>query len=97
MATKNFKQPAADLFISQKEEPKQKQKPKPTPTPLKAQEQTAPRGFQVIPEYKKERLQLLLKPSTKEDLKRIAKQDGISVNELINRILEEHIAGRGTK
>lgn len=95
MTKKDFKTSAADMFITASEEPKPKTKRKATPP--KAEGPTVGRGFQVIPEYKKERLQLLLKPSTKEDLKRIAKQDGISVNELINRILEEHIAGRGTK
>ena len=95
MATKNFKQPAADLFISQKEEPSQK--PKRKASPLKAEEPTVKRGYQVIPEYKKERLQLLLKPSTKEDLKKIAQKDKISVNELINRILEDYIKGREEK
>lgn len=92
MAKKDFKTSAADMFITASEEPKPKTKRKAT-TP-KAEAPIVARGFQVVPEYKKERLQLLLKPSTKEDLKRIAQEDGVSVNELINRILEDYTKGR---
>ena len=41
------------------------------------------------PETKSRRLQLLIKPSTAEKLKRIATRAGTSVNDLINSILEE--------
>ena len=53
-----------------------------------------PKGYKSNPEYietKSKRLQLLIKPSTHEKLKSIADQKNISVNELINKILENYI------
>lgn len=54
-----------------------------------------PKGYKPNPEYietKSKRVQLLIKPSTHEKLKSIAIEKNISVNELINNILESHIS-----
>lgn len=45
------------------------------------------------PEYKTRRLQLLLRPSLYDALKARADADYMSVNELINSILQEHMEG----
>ena len=84
MPKKSFKHNAADMFISSA--PIETGEPE-TPTSLA-------KGYQIIPEYKTERLQLLLKPSTKQDLKAIAAEEGTSVNDLINKILEDYTKGR---
>lgn len=49
----------------------------------------APKGYQLIPEFKSDRMQLLLRPQTKEGVRKAAEKIGISMNELINRILED--------
>ena len=47
--------------------------------------------WKLVREAKSERLQLLVRPTTKEAITEIAKEAGISVNELVNRILENFI------
>jgi predicted HicB family RNase H-like nuclease len=47
--------------------------------------------YKLVREAKSVRMQLLVRPRTKEALTSIAKEAGISVNELINRILENFI------
>lgn len=42
-------------------------------------------------DYKSERMQLLLRPDTKKDIKRLAAERGISMNDLVNNILEEYV------
>lgn len=89
MAKKDFKKSTAELFMTSPDEPVEV-------APVEVIEKapaTVEKGYQIIPEYKTERLQLLLKPSTKKDLKRIAERDRISVNELINKILEDYTKG----
>ena len=49
------------------------------------------KGYRLVREAKSERMQLLIRPTTKEALATIAKDAEISVNELVNRILEEFI------
>lgn len=48
-----------------------------------------PIGYRLAPEYKSARIQLLVKPATKETIQKIATVQGLSMNELINRILDE--------
>ncbi len=93
MATKkDFKKPTAELFLSSAEEPAKEIPKKEEPaTP----EIVIPKGYRLAPETKSQRLQLLLKPSTKETIKEIAFSKGFSVNELINVILEEYIEKEG--
>lgn len=45
-------------------------------------------------EAKSIRLNLLIKPSTKKNIDKIAAVDRISTNELINRVLEKYIANK---
>jgi len=47
--------------------------------------------YKLVPETKSERIQLLVRPYTKTALTAIAADAELSVNELINRILEDFI------
>ncbi len=74
-------------------EPKPKKK-KETPVkenPEKAAEQPQgiPRGYILREEPKSQRLQLLLKASTLQDLKELSRTTGESVNSLVNRFIEK--------
>lgn len=99
-AKKDFKKPnVAEQFISgsAKEEPALKKPTKPKTTRKASGETTGEvkRGYKLVRETKSERLQLLIRPSLKEDLKKAARVSGVSVNDLINTILEESIEGKG--
>lgn len=76
--------PAA-FFISQPETaPERKEEPMKKPIP--------PEGFKVNPlfiETRSKRLQLLVQPSLAEKLKKKAKEEGRSVNDIVHTILEE--------
>ncbi len=50
-----------------------------------------PNGMQLVSEPKSERIQLLMRPITKKLIKQEAKSKGVSMNDWINTILEEHI------
>jgi len=55
----------------------------------------APEGYHANPlfiENKSKRLQLLIQPSLHEKLKIKAKAEGVSVNELVNSILQDALA-----
>ena len=47
--------------------------------------------YKLVPETKSERIQLLVRPNTKAAITSIAADAELSVNELINRILEDFI------
>lgn len=47
--------------------------------------------YKLVPETKSERIQLLVRPYTKTALTAIAADAELSINELINRILEDFI------
>lgn len=82
---KDFKKSPAEMFISAAEEPE-------APIEAPAEENIViPKGYRLAPEIKNARLQLLLKPSTKESLKALAHSKCMSMNELINMILEDYI------
>lgn len=70
----------------------------PTETP-RPEEQPfeVPKGYRLERELKSDRLNLLIRPSTKEELKRIAARKGISLNDLINTIFEEYIERSGNE
>ena len=56
----------------------------------------APEGYKLNPIYietKSKRLQLLIQPSLLDKLKRKAKAEGRSVNDLVHSILEEALRG----
>lgn len=97
---KDFSQIAAAAFITTTEEAPKEPKAKPKRsakkgTELPGEEMKAPKGYRLLPEIKSERLQLLIKPSTKEALKKIAKEKGESVNDIANKLFEEFINGKG--
>lgn len=86
---------AAENFISgaelQKPIIEEVEPEKPTPKrKKKAPAITIPKGYRLEKELKSERLQLLIRPTTKQALKERAAKEGISVNDLINRVLEEY-------
>lgn len=50
-----------------------------------------PAGYKLAKETKSERIQLMVRPSTKKVLKELAFDRRLSLNDLINQILEEYI------
>lgn len=56
-----------------------------------------PNGYKLVPETKTARMQLLLKPSTKEGLRKAAHEEYTYVNNLVNKILEEWLERRAGK
>jgi hypothetical protein len=95
---KSFKTAAENFISGAEEEPREEPKKAPA---KKAQakkpkeEQTAPavsipKGYRLEKELKSERLQLLIRPTTKQALKDKAAKEGVSVNDLINRILDDY-------
>lgn len=89
MAKKDFKQTTAAAFISTAE-PKEKPKPKTEPKGAEV-----PRGYKIVPETKSSRVQLLIPPTLKEDLKALADQEGTSLNEIANEALQQYIERKG--
>ena len=79
MAKKDFK-PAAEAFIST-----------PAQQPATAEGFQIPAGMQLIPEYRSERMQLLVQPRIKQGMILAAKREGISTNELANRLFAEYL------
>lgn len=47
--------------------------------------------YRLVPETMSKRMQLLIRPATKQALAAIAKDTGLSLNKLVNRILEDFI------
>ncbi len=80
MAKKDFKQDTTQLFLTKAE---------PEPEPEKVPE--APKGYKLIRESKSDRTQILLRPSTKRNLKAVARERDMSLNELINTVLEKYL------
>lgn len=62
-------------------------------TELGMERMEVPEGYILRPEPKTVHVHLLMQPSLKERLKREADQQGISVNEMIHRILLERYRG----
>lgn len=88
----------ADLLIGKKEEIEKKEVEEGTPENPEILKELktgkVPKGYKVNPLYietKSQRVQILARPSTMQQIKKIAKKNKISMNELINRILEEYI------
>lgn len=94
MAKKEFKTNPAMQFISAPEE--EKAAPKKTAKKEEpAQELIPPAGYVLKRESKSERMQLLVRPTTKQALKKLADDKGISVNDLANTIFDEYIERQG--
>jgi predicted HicB family RNase H-like nuclease len=84
---KNFKNPAMQ-FISTADAEEQQE----------AQQQegvTIPKGYKLVKENKSERMQLLVRPATKEAIKKAAAAQGLSMNDLVNNILDEYAERQG--
>lgn len=54
-----------------------------------------PFGYELRPQKRTRRLQLLTIPAIYDELKRIADNEGVSVNELCNDIFMEYLKERG--
>ena len=90
MAKKDFKKNTAELFISAAE-PETKQ----GHTSMLDMNGDIPKGYRLVKEYKTERMQLLVRPTLKEAIKKEAQAQGLSMNDLINNIFEEYLGKRG--
>ena len=87
MAKKDFKKNTAELFISAADAEE---------APQQTQEGLAiPKGYKLVKEYKSERMQLLVRPATKEAIKQAAAAQGVSMNDLVNQILDEYAERQG--
>ena len=54
-----------------------------------------PKGYRLEKDYKSERMQLLVRPATKEAIRALAAEQGLSMNELVNNIFEEYLEREG--
>lgn len=95
MAKKDFKNPALSFITTAEDEKQEAQEREAAAPPKAAADLPIPKGFRLVPEYKSERIQLLVRPATKKAIARAAASQGISMNELINSILEEFIERQG--
>lgn len=86
MAKKDFKKNTAEMFISVPGKEEQRTDKKEVPEGF-----IIPKGYRLERETKSVRLQLLVRPATKEAIKDLAAAQGLSMNDLINSILEEYI------
>lgn len=83
MAKKDFKKNTAELFISAADEQPE--------APQQTQEEIfVPKGYKLVKENKSERMQLLIRPATKEAIRQAAAAQGLSMNDLVNQILDEY-------
>lgn len=102
MATKNFKKNASEYFISSEAGTDPKPEPRnrtPRTSRLKKEDLEGlnlPRGYKVVKEARSERIQLLVRPSTKELLQADANKAGKSLNEFVNDLIEDYL-GKGGK
>lgn len=89
MAKKSFKNVSEAFISTAQEEP---QAPAATTT-AKANIESIelPEGYRIIREQKSARMQLLVRPTTKAGIKRIAAAQGLSINELAGNIFDEFI------
>lgn len=90
---KSFKTNPATQFISAAEDPEEAppQPEAPQEAPQAPQDGfSVPKGYRLAPEFKSERVQLLIRPVLKEVVKRAAAERGISMNEFICQLIEEY-------
>lgn len=84
---KNF-MGAAEMFISSAR-PQQE-------APQGAQDSfSIPKGYILTKESKTARMALLVRPTTKTALKKIADEQGLSMNDIINQLIEEYLEKEG--
>lgn len=89
MAKKDFKKNPAEMFISAAEEQQE------APQDAQAAGFTIPKGYRLEKDYKSERMQLLVRPATKEAIRALAAEQGLSMNDLVNNIFEEYLERQG--
>lgn len=89
MARKDFKKNPSELFISAAEEQQE------APQDAQAAGFTIPKGYRLEKDYKSERMQLLVRPATKEAIRALAAEQGLSMNDLVNNIFEEYLERQG--
>lgn len=96
MAKKDFKKNPAEMFMSAASDPlgadaeenmDQEEDP--------AAGLVIPKGYKLTKETKSERMQLLVRPTLKAELKAEAAAQGLSMNDLVNNIFEEYLKERG--
>lgn len=95
-AAENF----SSLFFSEDKQKEKKDKPmkkKETKTETIRTAVSVPEGYELRPERKRARLQLLLTETTSKALKERATNEGKSVNELVNEIIETYLKGETKK
>ena len=92
MAKKDFKKNTAEMFLSVPAEEAKAVNADQKETPGGF---VVPKGYRLEKETKSVRLQLLVRPGTKEAIKDLAAQQGLSMNDLINTILEEYLERSG--
>lgn len=90
MAKKDFKKNTAELFISSADQEATQEKAE-----VSIDQYKPPKGYKLIREYKSERMQLLVRPTLKEAMKKEAKKQGLSMNDLANTIFEEYLERNG--
>ncbi len=99
MARKDFKKSTAELFISAaetneqepvKRDPVQDELPDGLPEGF-----VVPKGYRLQREVKSKRVQLLVRPATKEAIQKSAAAQGLSMNDLVNQILDEYAERQG--
>ena len=54
-----------------------------------------PEGYKLVPESKTARVQLLLTPTMKANVKRVAEEKGISINQLYEDVMMEYLLLNG--
>lgn len=93
MATKkNFKQSAAEMFISSASDPDGTE---PATAPeIDLNSINVPEGYIIRRESKNQRMQILVRPSTKKNLEEEASKRNTSMNDVINTIVEAYFRER---
>ena len=93
-AKKSFKQDVAENFITTAPEPEKKAAPAKKKAGVAA---AVPEGYKLVPENKSERMQLLVRPTIKDGIRKEAEAQGISMNDLVNNIFKEYLERKGKK
>ena len=89
MAKKDFKKNPAEMFISTAER-------QPEAAPANTESIVVPKGYKMVREAKSQRMQLLVRPTTKDAIRKAAAAQGLSMNDLVNQILDEYAERQGS-
>lgn len=91
---KTFKNPATN-FISTAEPEVQTGSETQTTFIVPEGYKLVPENVKVVQEAKTIRAQILIRPSTRDALKKFAKENGTSMNDVINNAIEEYLERQG--